>query len=239
MSVKSYKYNDKTQLSEHFNVQEFRCKCGGKHNILIDTELVNTLEKAIKQLGAKTCNITSGHRCSKHDKKVGGKGAGNHVEGKAADHYFKYANGKRIDGKTVCLAYEDMGHKKGIAYRCGGSSPDKGIVHADVSNRKWYGDESVSMTYSIGDSFYTYFGIKKKSNKTSNNKKYIKINAKSGVWCRKGCGLILYRKYKLIPLYSKCELLVKNYKTASGYKWDKIIYKGEVVYLPNNWNKYL
>ena len=69
-------------------------------------------------------------------------------------------------------------------------------------------------------------------------KKYIKINARSGVWCRKGIGF-KYPKYKAIPYGTKCELLEKNTGTSNGYKWDKIIYNNEVVYLPNKWNIYL
>ncbi len=64
------------------------------------------------------------------------------------------------------------------------------------------------------------------------------ITAKSGVWCRKGIGF-KYPKYKAIPYGTKCELLVKNAGYANGYKWDKINYNNEIVYLPNNWNKYL
>lgn len=69
-------------------------------------------------------------------------------------------------------------------------------------------------------------------------KKYIKINARSGVWCRKGIGF-KYPKYKVIPYGTKCELLEENAGTSNGYKWDKIIYKNEAVYLPNKWNIYL
>lgn len=69
-------------------------------------------------------------------------------------------------------------------------------------------------------------------------KNYIIITAKSGVWCRKGIGF-KYPKYKAIPYGTKCELLAKNAGYANGYKWDKINYNNEIVYLPNNWNKYL
>lgn len=72
----------------------------------------------------------------------------------------------------------------------------------------------------------------------TDEKKYIQITAKSGVWCRKGIGF-KYPKYKAIPFNTKCELLEKNAGTSNGYKWDKIIYNGVTVYLPNNWNKYL
>ena len=69
-------------------------------------------------------------------------------------------------------------------------------------------------------------------------KNYVIITAKRGVWCRKGVGF-KYPKYKAIPYGTKCELIGKNIGYASGYKWDKIIYNGEEVYLPNNWNRYI
>lgn len=70
------------------------------------------------------------------------------------------------------------------------------------------------------------------------NKKYIEIEAKSGVWCRKGVGF-KYKKYKVIPYKTICELLKKDAGTSNGYKWDKIVYENEKVYVPNKWNKYL
>ena len=70
------------------------------------------------------------------------------------------------------------------------------------------------------------------------NKKYIQISANSGVWCRKGIGF-KYAKYKVIPNGTKCELLTRNAGSSNGYKWDKCIYNGRIVFLPNNWNIYL
>jgi len=67
--------------------------------------------------------------------------------------------------------------------------------------------------------------------------KYIQLTA--NVWCRlKGYGF-KYAKYKVIPKNTKCELITKNIGSANGYKWDKVKWNGTVVYLPNNWNKYL
>ena len=43
-----YDYRDNTQLSAHFNVQEFKCKCGREHDILINPELIVNLEKLYK-----------------------------------------------------------------------------------------------------------------------------------------------------------------------------------------------
>lgn len=43
--MSTYKSNDKTQLTEHFNVSEFRCKCGGTHATALNPELPAKLEK--------------------------------------------------------------------------------------------------------------------------------------------------------------------------------------------------
>jgi len=228
MSVKTYKYTDKTQLTEHFNVQEFKCKCGKAHDIKIDDKLCPTLEKLMIKVGAKVGNISSGYRCPKHDKAVGGNGTGSHVQGYACDITFKDTNGKTIPSKEIALRLEDLGHKKGIGYRCGGNA---NYTHIDTKNRKWYGDEKYSNTKECCKSFYEYFNIPK-----PDTKKFVQITANSGVWCRKGIGFN-YKKYKLIPHLTICELLKKNVGKSNGYKWDKVIYNGEVVYLPNNWNK--
>lgn len=229
MSVKSYNYNDKTQLTEHFNVQEFKCKCGTNHKIKIDSDLPKLLEKVMIKLNADKGNIFSGYRCKKHDKEVGGTGkeTSSHVAGYAVDIRF-YKDGKIINSKEVTLRLEDIGHKKGIGYRCGGSENG---THIDTKPRKWYGDEEYSNSKSCCNSFYEYFNIPKPS-----SKKYIQVNAKSGVWARKGVGF-KYKKYKIIPNLTICELLKKNVGSSDGYKWDKVIYNGEVVYMPNKWNK--
>lgn len=68
-------------------------------------------------------------------------------------------------------------------------------------------------------------------------KKYIQLT--TGVWCRTGGFGFKYPKYKVIPKNTKCELITKNIGNADGYNWDEVIYNGNTVYLPNNWNKYL
>ena len=81
MAVKTYKYNDKTQLTEHFNVQEWKCKCGKKHDIKIHSDLPPLLEKLMEKIGATVGNIYSGYRCATHDKNVGGNGSSNRSHG--------------------------------------------------------------------------------------------------------------------------------------------------------------
>ena len=82
------------RISSHFHSTEFRCKCGcGK--IYIEEELVNKLEKLFSKLNASKGIISSGYRCYKHDKTVGGSGYGQHTKGLAADCCYYDKNGKQ------------------------------------------------------------------------------------------------------------------------------------------------
>ena len=63
MLVNHYDYNDSTQLSPHFNAREFRCSCGGSHETLISSELVDKLESLYTALNCSKIIVTSGYRC--------------------------------------------------------------------------------------------------------------------------------------------------------------------------------
>lgn len=149
MAIKTYGYNDNVKLTEHYHSNEWRCKGTEKHNIKIDSNCPQTLEKVRTKLNASSGNNYSGYRCSTHDKNVGGSGSGPHTQGYAVDCYFLDKNKKRINGGIVACCLEDMGHTGGIAVRCGGSSLESGNVHIDTKNRKWYGDEKISFSKSI------------------------------------------------------------------------------------------
>lgn len=162
MAIKEYKYNCKTQLSKHFNVQDFKCKCGKKHSIYIDSNLIDVLENVYFISGADKCKVVSGYRCPAHNKAVGsGNTTKNYSHsGYAADIDY-FIKDKKINSKTIAINLEDIGHKKGIGYRCGGSETR---THIDVKPRKWYGDEKKSNTKSIGSSFHTYLKVPKTPN---------------------------------------------------------------------------
>ena len=53
--IKTYGYTDNTQLSPHFNAQEFRCKCGKEHDFQIDDDLIAKLETLFSTLN---CSCT-------------------------------------------------------------------------------------------------------------------------------------------------------------------------------------
>ena len=107
--IKTYGYTDNTQLSPHFNAQEFRCKCGKAHDFQIDDDLITKLEALYAALNCSKIIVTSGFRCSAHDKAVKGSGTGQHARGKAADICCYGQDGQPISSKTVCCKAQDIG----------------------------------------------------------------------------------------------------------------------------------
>lgn len=150
--IKTYPFDDKTQLSAHFNVSEFRCKCGKGHDTLLADELVDKLEQLYSALNCSKIIVTSGFRCSMHDRSVGGDGTGQHTKGNAADICCYGQDGQPISSKTVCCKAQDIGFG-GIA----NITPAYIYTHVDVrSGKKWYGNE-VQGNSSVTDNFYEYF----------------------------------------------------------------------------------
>lgn len=153
----TYNYYDKTQLSTHFNVQEFKCKCGRNHTIIINEKLVQLLEKLFIRLNCSKIIVNSGYRCSVHDRAVGGSGTGQHVLGNAADIVCYDKNNKVISSKLVCCAAQDVGFL-GIA----NIDNSYTATHVDVRpNNRWYGNEIAhgGLFGSITNDFYAYFGV--------------------------------------------------------------------------------
>ena len=154
--IKSYPFNDDTQLSEHFNVQEFKCKCGKPHDTLVSDELINKLEKLYAALDCSKIIVTSGFRCSMHDRSVGGTGTGQHVNGNAADICCYGQDGQPISSKLVCCTAQDLGFG-GIA----NITSEYIYTHVDVrTGYRWLGNEVVNYN-TVTDDFYKYFGISK------------------------------------------------------------------------------
>lgn len=146
---------DRTQISPHFNISEFRCKCGRSHPITIDRRLIDMLEKLFTVLDAEKCIVSSGHRCEAHDKAVGGSGSGQHTKGTAADVCF-YKNSKPISSKIVSCEAQDMGFS-GIANITAAYT----WIHLDVrSTGSYKGDETKGL-FTVTDDFYTYYRIKR------------------------------------------------------------------------------
>lgn len=157
MAVKTYASNDSTQLSAHFNVREFSCGCGGTHDILISSELIDKMEQIRAAFHCSKIIVTSGYRCPTHDKAVGGTGSGQHTKGTAADICCYAQDGSIISSKLVCCKAQDIGFT-GIA----NIDSSYQYTHVDVrTSGKWYGDE-VKGNGDVTDDFYRYYNISKK-----------------------------------------------------------------------------
>ena len=197
---------------KNFRKEEFKCPCCGGYGVGIASSLVANLQKLRDKYGA--VNITSGYRCPTWNRKVGGDYNSAHLKGQAADFYF--ASGLLANqSKRVAVVNEIKGMPNYHWSYCNvnGNHPNMGsAIHMDTN--------LVDMD-------------------PVSSKRYIQINATAGVWCRTKTYGFNAPKYKVIPYQTKCELLAKNVGNSNGYSWDKIIYDGIVVFLPNKWNKYL
>lgn len=155
--MSKYNYNQNKQITEHFNSNEFQCKCGRNHQFELSDDLVNKLEKLYKKLNCGKIIITSGYRCTQHDKSVGGSGSGQHTLGTAADIKCYDKKDKIIGSKTVCCAAQLLGFT-GIA----NIDNTYTATHVDVRTfGTWYGDEVMGNNYNIGLSFFKYYNIDK------------------------------------------------------------------------------
>ena len=101
--MKSYLRGSKSKVADNFTVKEFECKCGKCKTTLIDSKLVTYLQLIRNHFG-KPVVISSGYRCSAHNKAVGGAAKSNHMLGKAADIIIA-----GVDPKEVAKYAESIG----------------------------------------------------------------------------------------------------------------------------------
>lgn len=147
-------------VSPRLKVKEFRSHCNGvvtTDEVIVEDGFPAKLEAFADRLGAKYMIFSSAYRDSKCDKMVGGSGSGTHCEGKAVDVCFKYADGRVVDPRLVCILAQDT--FGGVA-RIGDN-----YTHIDTrTGKKYLGDEKVSYK-SVTTDFKEYFGrdmLKKK-----------------------------------------------------------------------------
>ena len=154
MAVKTYSYkNDKNvKLTAHFTVGEARSK-DGADKILVDTQLAEIGEKVRSHFNCSKVVVNSGYRTENQNKKVGGASKSLHMSGTAWDISAYDKNNKKISAKLICCYLQDLGVKV-IGYISSTS------VHYDLRSSRFWFDETKG-NKSIGNDFYSYFGIKK------------------------------------------------------------------------------
>lgn len=176
MAILTYKFDDQTQLSPHFNAREFRCQCGQPHETLIASELVDKLEALYTALNCSKIIVTSGYRCPEHDKAVGGTSSGQHTKGTAADVCCYGQDGQPISSKTVCCKAQNLGFG-GIA----NITSSYQYTHLDVrTGYRWLGDETKG-NGTVTEDFYKYFGIAKTQRASGSMAKGIDVSYAQGV----------------------------------------------------------
>lgn len=118
--------HDSWEEIKHFKPEEFTCKCGCGYNPII-LRLVKVLEQIRAHFGDKITIITSGCRCSTHNKKVGGVQGSKHVLGAAADFYIQGIP------TSILLAYcQSLVNAGIIGYTYTNESNMRGVVHINL-----------------------------------------------------------------------------------------------------------
>ena len=111
---------------KHFKKEEFTCKCGcGQNNI--SYRLVGILEEIRTHFGNNPVIITSGCRCAKHNKNVGGVSSSQHIFGKATDFYIQNVNNDDVVNYCKQLVKQGI-----LAYTYTNNSNMKGVTHINI-----------------------------------------------------------------------------------------------------------
>lgn len=122
------------KYTKNFDLEEFRCRCGGAHCTgypsLLDIDLLRNLQKVRDKFGSTT--ITSGMRCEKHNKAAGGVSGSRHKSGKAVDMRVSIC-GSEAGRKQVMDYWRTLPSYRYTYCNIGGNYPNMGTsVHIDV-----------------------------------------------------------------------------------------------------------
>lgn len=105
---------------KYFTPGEFACKCGCGCDTPVEPRLLRLADQVRSHFGAP-CIVSSGVRCEKHNKAVGGVSGSRHLQGKAMDF--------RIEGSSATKTLAYVQSLPGVRYAY---AIDKNYVHMDV-----------------------------------------------------------------------------------------------------------
>lgn len=132
--VKTYdkKKDINKQLSKNFKLSDFDCKCKRCNKVLLDTKLVEYLQKIHDHFG-KNVKVNSGYRCAAHNKEVGGSSSSHHMRGLAADIRVE-----GIEPREVAKYAESIGIKRIGLYE---GAKEGNFVHigSNTTKKFWLG----------------------------------------------------------------------------------------------------
>lgn len=159
--TKTYKYDQRVQLSDHFGSHEFKCKCGKAHDYKVDEALITRLEALYDELGCSSIVITSGFRCPEHSVSVGGYATDGHTKGIAADVNC-YVGGELANPYDVAAAAERVGFS-GIGLMSSNCHVDV-RTKENYRNDHWFGNEVTG-----DDNIKTFQNLSNSSKKPDSN----------------------------------------------------------------------
>lgn len=116
------------KISKYFRARELMCPCCGK--CTINADLLMLLDE-IRYIIGEPIYVTSGCRCEKHNKEVGGARNSQHLLGKAADIW---AEDTRPEELYNIACNQMPGYGGVIKY--------KTFVHIDTREKKYREDKS-------------------------------------------------------------------------------------------------
>lgn len=112
------------RIADNFNLREFVCKCCG--TVKIDNELVQRLQ-LLRDRVKRPVIITSGYRCPKHNKEVGGVDSSYHTQGLAVDIVVENYGLEELANLAKAVGFKGIGIYK-----------SHGFIHLDLGEeRRW------------------------------------------------------------------------------------------------------
>jgi uncharacterized protein YcbK (DUF882 family) len=125
----------------NFTAQEFACPCGKCDGLprLIEgkvREVAWALQKGLRDPISLPVQITSGYRCTDHNRAVGGKSQSRHLAGDAVDLAIVGWHGLELAGWIRCQILYGVMPRGGI-----GTYPDRPLIaHYDTRGTavRWY-----------------------------------------------------------------------------------------------------
>lgn len=121
--------------TKNFDLEEFKCECGGKYctgyPAVLSSQLLKNVQAVRTKFGATT--ITSGLRCTRYNKSLSGSSStSKHLKGKALDIYLVKTN-TEAGRKTVMNYWKSLPDYNYTYCNIGGNYPNMGnAVHVDV-----------------------------------------------------------------------------------------------------------
>jgi uncharacterized protein YcbK (DUF882 family) len=115
------------QLTENFNLEEWRCKDGTPvpENLICNVQKCAENLQVLRDYLGEPVKLNSGYRTPEYNKKIGGAPKSQHTLGKAADITVKSKTPKQLKAVIEKLIKEGKMHNGGIGEY-------KGFIHYDV-----------------------------------------------------------------------------------------------------------